>query len=151
MFMNGSVFVMLGALGLQLVDPLQYFSWGIYAGAGVLYSALSFTGELSKEGAQIFSKQNARSLSWIFAIHASFLVTLMGLMRIVPFIYPSLPNWMTDLFPHQNPPLSAFDLVFVLALIGLSHVERRWLYLDSEIESRDREPTSAEPSAPKEE
>jgi hypothetical protein len=151
MFMNGFVFVMPGALGLQLVDPLQYFSWGIYAGAGVLYSALSFTGELSKEGALIFSKRNARSLSWIFAIHTLFLVTLIGLMRVAPFIYPSLPNWMTDLFPHQNPPLSAFDLVFVLVIIGLSRVERRWLYRESETESRDREPTSAKPSARKEE
>jgi hypothetical protein len=137
--------------GQLLVDPLQYFSRGMYAGAGVVYTALALSGEWSKEGPLIFSRRNATSLSWILIVHGVFLVILLGLMRGVPFIFPSMPNWMTDLFPHQIPPLSAFDIVFVLAMIGLSRVERRWLYLESGSDSRSREPTSIEPSAPKEE
>jgi hypothetical protein len=138
-------------VGQLLVDPLQYFSWGIYAGAGVVYTALVFRGELSKEGAAILSKRNARPHSWIFAAHGAILVILLGVMRVVSLVYPSLPNWMTELFPHQIPPLSAFDIVFVVAMIGLSSVESRWLYVESGIQPHDREPTSAEPSAPKKE
>lgn len=132
MFRKGLLYVTPAALGIQLFDPMQIFSWGIYVGATVVYTALAFGGELSNEGPLIFSKQNARSVFLISAIHMAFLAILFGLMRFGPLIYPFLPGWMTDRFDVRGSLLSALDFIFVLAMIGLSHVERRWLFVEAD-------------------
>ncbi|MGA8041349.1 MAG: hypothetical protein WCA37_00970 [Terracidiphilus sp.] len=131
---------------LQSSDLLQYFSWWIYVDVGVVYSALILRGEISKEGALIFSKKNARSLSWIFTIHLTFLAILFGLMRIIPRIYPSLPKWMTDLFNGRGSAVSALDLTFILTMLALHFIERRWLYTESEADFGNDAPMASQNS-----
>lgn len=119
-------------------DILQHFSWWIYIDVGVVYSALVLRGEMSEEGALIFSKRNAHSLPWILTIHLMFLAILFGLMRIIPPIYSSLPQWTTDLFNGRGATVSALDLAFILTMIALHFAERRWLYRESEVDPRGR-------------
>jgi hypothetical protein len=133
--MTRSIYAMPGVLGLLLFDPMQYFSWWIYVGVGVVYTALVFCGELSKEGTLIFSKQNARSLLEIFTVHLAFLAILLGLMRTGPHIYRFLPNWLTDTFNARGSSVSVLDIVFILLMIAAHYAERRCLYVDSEIDT----------------
>ena len=127
-----SVFAMPLALGLLRFDPMQYFSWWIYVGVGVVYTALAFRGELSKEGALIFSKQNSRSLPEIFTVHLAFLAFLLVLMRTGPHIYRFLPNGLTDTFNVRGSSVSVLDIVFILVMIAAHYIERGFIYLDSE-------------------
>jgi len=111
---------------------MQYFSWWIYVLAGALFTVYAFTGLLYKEGSLVFSEQNAKPLSAVLIVHLEFLLILFGLMWIAPFVYPYLPNWMTDTFNVRGAAVSSVDVLFVLAMGALHLIERRWIYLESE-------------------
>jgi hypothetical protein len=138
------------AVSLLVFDPLQYFSWWVYGGVVVAYTALVFHGELSKEdGPLIFSKRNARSFSGIISVHLVFLAILLGLMWIGVWIYPSLPSWMTEMFNSRGSAHSPADILYIFAMIAMHYVERRYLYVKSATDHHDGKGTSAQSSTTK--
>jgi hypothetical protein len=141
-----SIHAMPGAAGLAIFDPLQFFSWWVYGGVAVAYTALVFNGELSKAGPLIFSRRNARSRLEIVIVHLACLSILLALMRIALYIYPTLPNWMTDTFNGRGSAHSAFDILFIVVMIALHYIERRWLYVESETDSSGTEDKSSQAS-----
>jgi hypothetical protein len=116
------------ALSFLAYDIFQYFSWWIYLGAALSYSALVFTGELSKDGPLIFSRKNARSIPVIIGIHINFLIVLLLLMKLICSIDPSLPTWMTSNIGRGGTLAVVF---FILGMVVMSFIERRWLYVES--------------------
>jgi hypothetical protein len=115
-----------------MFDPLQYFSWTVYGGVVIAYSALAFHGELSKEdGPLIFSRHNERSLPSVFSIHLIFLMALLALMWASVAIYSHLPNWLTDTFVSRGATFSLLDIMYILAMIVFHYIERGWLYIGS--------------------
>jgi len=116
------------ALALVFYDTFQYFSWWIYLGEALIYTALVFTGELSKDGPRIFSKGNARSIQFIIAVHINFLIVLLLLLKIACSIDPSLPDWMTR---HIGRGLTFLDLFSILGMMFMAFIERRTLYVES--------------------
>lgn len=113
-------------------DPMQHFSWWVFLGAGLLFTANIFTGILWKNGPLVLSKRNAKPISSVLTIHAEFLVFLLVLMWGAPFLYPGLPGWMTDTFTARGTEVSTVDLVFIV-LMGIMHlIERRWVYQEVE-------------------
>jgi hypothetical protein len=117
-----------------LFDPMQSFSWWIFLGAALLFTAFAFSGILWKDGPFVFSKRNAKPISSVLKIHAEFLTVLLGLMWAVPFIYPTLPSWLTDTFVVRGATVSTVDILFVVAM-GMMHlIERRRIYEEVETE-----------------
>lgn len=113
-------------------DPMQYFSWWVFLGAGILFTVNIFTGILWKNGPLVLSKRNAKPVSAVLTIHAEFLLVLFVLMRGAPFLYPVLPGWMTDTFYARGTTVSTVDVVFIV-LMGIMHlIERRWIYRAAE-------------------
>jgi hypothetical protein len=113
-------------------DPMQYFSWWVFLGAGLLFTAFTFTGILWKNGPLVLSKQNAKPVSSVLTIHTEFLLVLFVLTWGAPFLYPALPGWMTDTFHARGTTVSTIDVVYIV-LMGIMHlIERRWIYQESE-------------------
>lgn len=141
--------------GRKIVDPLdqlQYFSWWGYGFAAIVYTALVFRSELSKEeGPLIFSKQNSRTLTAILVSHVAFLTILFALLRTASFLLTALPDWMTDTFRARGTHVSIADLSFILLVLLMHLIERRWLYVESEESFHDPESKSPQPSTPKRE
>lgn len=128
--------VSLPAISLpQRIDPqevLQYFSWWAYALVAAAYSAFVFSGELSKEGPVIFSKQNARSVSQVLVTHGAFLVILLCFLRLTSYFVLALPHWMNDTFDAgRRGRLSIADIVVFVASGIMVLIERRRLYVQS--------------------
>lgn len=119
------------ALAVLSDDPLVYFSWPTYFVFGAIYTAFAFSGELSKEGPLIFSKRNARPLSAVFIVHLAFLTILYGFLRVATYMEPSLPNWLTK---DVGRSVSVFNVFFLVALLVMQFIERRWLFVESEPE-----------------
>jgi hypothetical protein len=115
------------SLGILIYDSFQYFSWWVYLGSTLIYSAFVFSGELSKDGPLIFSKRNARSTKMIIVIHINFLMALLLLMKLVCSIDPSLPDWMTR---HIGRGVTSLDLLFIIAMMLMGFIERRTLYVE---------------------
>ena len=146
LLMNGLIRAIPGVVGLRVIDPLeqlQYFSWVGYVVVAVVYTALVFHGELSKDdGPLIFSKQNARPLPVILMIHVAFLAIILEILRIAPFILPSLPDWTTDTFRVRGTSISIIDVLFVIAMGLMYLIEGRWIYVESEMEASGTEGSS---------
>ena len=98
---------------------------------GLGVSALVATGELSKEGPLIFSKRNSRTLSAILWAHLLFLTILLVMWKFVSYLDPHLPDWMTSYIGRGG---SAFNMFFIVAMLVMSFLERRWLYVEPEDE-----------------
>lgn len=107
-------------------DPDFFYSWSSFVILKVVYSAAVCSGELSKDGPQIFSKTSARSLSTIFGVHLTFLTILFVAWRFASFIGPHLPHSMTDRIGRGG---SLFNILFFLGMIGMQFIERRWLII----------------------
>lgn len=137
-----SVATLLGTSMPRNIDPdedLRYFSWAYFVLTSLIYSAFVFSGELSKDGPLIFSKQrNLRSIREVVAYHCTFLFALLCLVRIFNLLVPNLPYWMTDTF-RARARFSIADIVFIALAAVMVHQERRLLF-------REREPDS--PIAP---
>lgn len=125
------------ALAFAFYDTFRYFSWWIFIGAALIYSALTFTGEWSKDGPLIFSDKNARPLKLILGIHINFLILLLLLQTILVRLDPSTPDWMTRNIGRGTTNL---DLFFIIAMAILSFIERRILYVDSSAHSPQQIP-----------
>lgn len=126
---------LLGSSMPRNIDPdedLRYFSWMYFAFTSLMYSAFVFSGELSKDGPLIFSKQrNLRSIREVVAFHCGFLFTLLCLVRIFNLLVPKLPYWMTDTF-SARARFSIADGVFIALAAVMVHVERRLLFSERE-------------------
>ncbi len=123
------------------IDPqetLRYFSWAIFIGACLIYSAFVFSGELSKDGPLFFSKRNKRTTSQVLGLHSTFLIALFCLMQVSALIVPALPFWLTDTLAARGARFSLADVGFVLIAAVLVYIERRWLFLDSNPEATSR-------------
>jgi hypothetical protein len=131
--MNGICLSALSRIGdRSSFDPMQYFSWWFFLGAGLLFTINIFTGILWKNGPLVLSKRNAKSTSSVLTIHAEFLLVLFVLMWGAPFLYPALPGWMTDTFYARGTTVSTVDVVFIV-LMGIMHlIERRLIYQDAQ-------------------
>jgi hypothetical protein len=121
------IYAVPAVVGELIFDPLQYFSWWIYAAVGAVYTVIEFGGELL--GNEIFSKRNAKPLSAIFTIHLAFLTILLVLMRVAVFISPALPDWLTDAHHFRGSPLDGF---FILAMVVMLKIEQRLIYVESD-------------------
>lgn len=124
------IYAVPAVVGELIFDPLQYFSWWIYAAVGVWYTGLEFGGELLRN--DIFSKRNAKPLSTIFTIHLAFLTILLGLTRLAVFIYPSLPDWLTNTFHVRGAAVSILDILFIIAMFVMHKTEQRLIYVESD-------------------
>lgn len=135
-------------LRMRIIDPteeLQYFSWWGYTALAAVYTAVVFSGELSKDGPLIFSRQNARSIAQVLFIHGVFLINLFCLFRIGCYALPWLPNWMTDTFSlGHGSRVSIADICLVLAAAVMNLSERRWLYVDVEMRAAHSRRKSSE-------
>jgi len=130
MFFPGSIDTIAAEMGARNIDPreiLRYFSWATYVLVAAVYSCLLFSAAPFKAGPRVFSKENTRSTVEILAIHAAFLLILLGCMAIAPFIVRILPYWMTDTFDVRGHP-SIFDILAFLIMSGLYLVERLLVY-----------------------
>jgi hypothetical protein len=112
--------------------PLKDFSWTVYMLSAAAYTIVAFNREFRKKSRRIFSKRNARSFPEIGMIHLTFLILLYGIDRITPYIYPSLPGWMTDTFYFHASRSSAFQLSYFLLMGAMILIERPWLYVEYE-------------------
>ena len=108
---------------------MDFFSWPWFAACVVIYSAYVFRGEMSKDGPLIFSKRNARKLTKIIYIHIDFLMVLLTLMWLEIRIEPLMPNWMSEKIGRAG---TLFDYIFILVMMGLGYIERRWLFVGSD-------------------
>jgi hypothetical protein len=125
-------FALIAAPIARNIDPqevLRYFNWLAFAIFALVYSALVFTGELSKDGPLIFSKRNARPFLQILILHCAFIVILLLFVRISNQVVPILPYWMTDTFNvRRGARASLADLVFLAVAAITAYIERKWLY-----------------------
>jgi hypothetical protein len=121
------------------IDPrevLQYFSWWAYLVVALIYSAFVFRDEVSKEDRQVFDKQNLVYLPNVLLVHVAFIATLFALLRIIPYILPALPYWMTNVFkPGRSLSASIADILVVLIGVLMAYLERRRIYAESASDS----------------
>ena len=129
--MPGLILAFIHTQALRGDDLLQNFSWVKYAFWGAFYTILGLLGLVKmSEVRLIFSRQNARPLSAILVIHAVFLAILLGVMQNAAYIAPFLPNWMLEQSQSRRGRGSTFfGFLFVLTLVALLVIERRWIYV----------------------
>lgn len=115
------------------IDPLQKFSWWIYGGVVIVYTALVLYRGLEKAGSHSI-EFGTRSLSsrLLVSVHGLFLAILLLMMSMGPYIYPNLPGWMTSMFIVRNSSISIFDVIYIVTMGVLCLIERRWIYSSSE-------------------
>lgn len=104
-------------------------SWWIYVGAALLYTALTFRGELPRSEALIFSKDNARPPTSVVTIHAVFLGGLLAAIWMAIEAIPVLPSWLMDTFIFYAMPMSVLELAFIGGWFAMHYIERRLLYV----------------------
>lgn len=130
------------------VDPneiLQYFSWSAYAAIAIGYTVFVFLsgiidkfvglGRRNQYGLGYVPDDAAESagkivgpISRVLRIHGLFLLILLGSLRMVAFVLPYLPHWMTDaLADAKNVHTSAVDYIGLFAVASLAFIERRLL------------------------
>ena len=126
----------------MILDQQASGSWLIYTGAALLYTALTFRGELPRREALIFSKDNARSLTSVLTIHALFLGSLLAAIWVARYSLPFLPSWLTETFNFNKMPSSVLELVIVFGWFGMHNVERHFLYVDANKNARTYESIS---------
>ena len=103
----------------------------LYGGSTVLYTALVFRGELPLSGARILSRTNTRPLSNIVAMHIAMIGILVCSVYMAVGAFPYLPDWLTYTISSRGAPISTFEFLFVLAFVGISMIERKFLYREA--------------------
>jgi hypothetical protein len=136
----------------QAIDPqevLQYSSLLGYAFLAALYTVFVFSSELPKfDGPRIFSKENARTVPQMIAIHVAYLTMFLCLLRLASYIVLTVPLWMTNTFnAGRHLRLSIFDLLFLAVWVTLALIERRHLYVESESDSAEPNDSATAPNA----
>jgi hypothetical protein len=85
-------------------------------GISLIYTALAFSGELSRKQNSIFSRNNANPWQLILAIHAAFLSVLTAVVLLLGVAAPNLPGWTTENIGRGVTPLDALLLIVMLIL-----------------------------------
>lgn len=97
--------------------PEELLPWLLYGGSAVLYTGLVFRDGLLKK----------RALTATLAIHAGFLSVLLAVIKIARYAYPRLPEWLGVTVSGRGAPISLFEFVIIVAMVGIHFLERRWL------------------------
>lgn len=145
----GLILMVGAAVGPPIDDSLMYFSWWGYVVVAALYTMVVFRGDLSREGPFILTKENARTPFAISCIHVAFLAMLFWAARVAPYILPFLPRWMTDRIHARGINLTIADALFILAILVMNQIERRWLFVDSQVNISGPENSPSQPSTTK--
>lgn len=122
----------------MIFDQYHHLAWYLYGSAAVVYTGLVFRGELPRKGAMIFSEHNARTPSAILTIHASFLMVVLLSIRAARSIYPALPDWLTATIRDRGAPTSAFEVILIVAVVGVHFLERKLLYVAAKNEDEQQ-------------
>ena len=110
-------------------DPLQEFTWPIFACLAAMYTVIVFGSEVfAREKSGLFHKENRKALPKILEIHSVFVVVLLVLFRATSLVFGLAPSWMTAQFVYHGSYKSALDVLFVLVMLLMRFVERRRLY-----------------------
>ena len=115
-------------------DTLENFPWGWFAALAFIYTAIVFSGELSKDGPLIFSRKNKRTSREVLVAHLSFLAILLALYRIAVALDPRIPNWMANFAGRGG---TWYEILFMGIAVVVGLVERRWLFVQSGDRSRE--------------
>lgn len=114
-------------------DPLAYFAWSTYILFAILYSVFALFDAPNKKGGMIFTKRNAHPPWMVLAIHFVFLMILLELFQVATHFYYSLPSWLTDqLFRFYTDDFSTYTLLFLLLMVPMYYIERRWIFKERE-------------------
>jgi hypothetical protein len=112
-------------------EPLQYPAWWAYLGLALAYTFLIFRYEF--KGQTAFSRTNGYSVSKVLAIHATYLVTFLCVVRIAGYLVFYLPRWMTNTFgAGRHVQMSITDLCVLLACAVFAVSEQSRLYPDAD-------------------
>jgi hypothetical protein len=65
-------------------------------------------------------------------MHAAFLAFVLFATWLAIVFYPRLPDWLTVTVHDRGSPISAFELLFIVVMVGIHFLERRWLYVEAE-------------------
>lgn len=120
--------------------------WG-YVVIAFIYSALAFRDDaVSDSVGSILSGPSSKPILEIVVIHSTFLAILLCIARIDLYLQPLLPGWMTDPFQVRSVNFSITDILFVLLMVVMHFIERRWLVRKSEASISDLESGSGQSS-----
>jgi hypothetical protein len=123
----------------MILDPHQPYAWLIYTAVMAFYTMLEFRISLSYTKPLVFTSRNAIRPRKVIFTHVEFLAILLVFMWFVAYIYPSLPNWMTESMrgaPGKGLP-SLVVILFFLAIFALLDIERRFIYVESDADETD--------------
>ena len=116
----------------EMTNPQQHYEWLIYTAVAFVYTMLQFGISFTNWSTPIFSNRNSRKASFVISAHLMFLAILMEFVRLAFYVYQSLysalPEWMTVNITRGVKPL---DLLFLLAVLAIGVIERRWIYMES--------------------
>jgi len=115
----------------------RWFPWFLYIGSALLYTALTFRGEIPTKDAQILSKHNSRSAIEIITIHIVFLASLLFCIKFARLMQPKLPSWLMNPVATLGPPISMLQFLFIVAAVGMHFLERRLLFVPAETKAND--------------
>lgn len=144
--MDGLIHAFPRVIGLRIndpSDPLLCFSWWWGIAITIGYTWLVFGGKkLWNDGTSIISKQNAKPIEVILAIHLGFLAVILGLVWMIPFVLSLLHSRMSDSYNDSR----AFAILIMGVMIGMFYIERKWLFAESVDDDSDCDDNSAESS-----
>jgi hypothetical protein len=127
-----------------MANPQHHYEWLIYALVAFVYTMLQFGISFTNWSTPIFSNRNSRKPSFVVLAHLMFLAILMKFVWLAFYVYQSLysalPDWMTINIRRGVTPL---DLLFVLTVLAIGFIERRWIYVESN--TLDPSPKDSEP------
>lgn len=116
---------------LSRADPLHPFSWLLFCAEILVYSLLTFTGVVWKQGASVFSKQNAKSPRTVLNIHVRFVLIQLAALWLVSAGFPHFPPWMTDTVTLRGANITYCDLLFIVFMVALFLIERSLIYAEA--------------------
>jgi uncharacterized sodium:solute symporter family permease YidK len=122
----------------MILNPQQHDSWLIYAAVALGYTVFLIGWCYIKDSAPIFSKRNSRPIQMVIWAHLVSVVILLELTWFAIYIYPSLPDWLTN--DGHGSTRSIFSCLVISGLVVFGFIERRWIYV--EVESDSDDPTS---------
>jgi len=106
-------------------DPLLCFSWWWGIAITIGYTWLVFGGKkLNSRNSSIISRQKAKSIEVILAVHLAFLAILFGILWIVPFVLSLLHTSMSSSYSDKK----SFAGLIMIVMIGMFYIEREWLF-----------------------
>lgn len=133
-FAHGLVDAIPAIVGLLIIAPFPRYPWLIYVVVGVVYTGFLLGFAYNDNAAPIFSKRNAKPLPVVLGTHLVFLAILMEFVWFAAYIEPSLPNWLTEV-RIRRLDFSAFGALFILVIVVIGAIERRWIFVEDDTDS----------------